>query len=147
MNTQLAPYMTKTEELFSNGCPYTNESQGTDKRLLFVCSAGLLRSPMAAMIASERGHNARSCGSNTKIALIPISKNLILWADVVVFMNSENEDKVLRHLRATDKDLLATLMGKSVCWDVEDIYNYGDPSLRWVIERKLDKLERTFVLH
>lgn len=141
------PYITKTEELFSNGCPYTNASQGTDKRFLFVCSAGLLRSPMAAMIASKRGHNARSCGSNIKIALIPISKNLILWADVVVFMNSDNEDKVLRHLRGTDKDLLATLVRKSVCWDVEDIYNYGDDDLIWVIERKMDILERNLVLH
>ena len=142
-----ATYTTKTEELFSNGCPYTNASQGTNKRLLFVCSAGLLRSPTAAMVASKRGYNARSCGSSIKISLIPISKNLILWADVIVFMNSDNEDKVFRHLSATDKDLRAAVISKSVCWDVEDIYNYGDESLIWVIERKMDKLERTFVLH
>ena len=62
-------------------------------------------------------------------------------------MNSDNEDKVFRHLSATDKDLRAAVMSKSVCWDVEDIYNYGDDDLIWVIERKMDKLERTFVLH
>lgn len=141
-----APFITKTEELFSNGCPYTNASQGTSKRLLFVCSGGLLRSPTAAMIASNRGYNARSCGSSIKIALIPISKNLILWADVVVFMNEENEDKVLRHLSETDKELRSILIGKSICWDVEDIYNYGDDDLVWVLERKLDRLERQFNL-
>lgn len=146
ITTTEVPFITKTEELFSNGCPYTNTSQGTSKRLLFVCSGGLLRSPTAAMIASKRGYNARSCGSSVKIALIPISKNLILWADVVVFMNEENEDKVLRHLSETDKELRSILIGKSICWNVEDIYNYGDDDLIWVLERKLDRLERQFNL-
>lgn len=142
-----ATYTTKTEELFSNGYPYTNASQGTNKRLLFVCSAGLLRSPTAAMVASKRGYNARSCGSSIKIALIPFSKNLFLWADVIVFMNSDNEDQVFRHLSGTDKDLRAVVMAKTVCWDIEDIYNYDDDDLIWVIERKLDILERRLVLH
>ena len=141
-----APFITKTEELFSNGCPYRNASQGTSKRLLFVCSGGLLRSPTAAMIANKRGYNTRSCGSSVKIALIPISKNLILWADVVVFMNDENEYKVLRHLSNTDKELRSILIGKSICWDVEDIYNYGDDDLIWVLERKLDRFEHQFNL-
>ena len=62
-------------------------------------------------------------------------------------MNSDNEDKVFCHLSATDKDLRAVVMAKSVCWGIEDIYNYGADDLIWVIERKMDILERRLVLH
>ena len=41
-----------------------NIYQGKDKRVLCVCSAGLLRSPTAAnVLHKEFGYNTRACGS------------------------------------------------------------------------------------
>ncbi len=140
MNT--STYQTKTEELFANKCPYSNASQGTAQRLLFVCSAGLLRSPTAASVGSSMGYNTRSCGSNTTLALIPISQNLILWADFIFFMNNSNEDQVLRYLASHDLNLHDVVMSKGICWDIEDIYNYGDDSLVWTIQKKLELFQK-----
>lgn len=130
--------MTKTEEIFKiNGCPFNNRSQGTDIRIVFVCSAGMLRSPTAARIASEYGINARSAGSHLHYALIPLSANLIKWAHWVVFMNPENELEVTVNI--PDADLLEELQSKSIVWDIEDWYNYMDDGLVCSIRRKIEE--------
>jgi len=69
-------------------CPYNNFYQGNDKRVLFVCSAGLLRSATAARIYAKK-YNTRAAGS-WKHALIPVTDLLLLWADEIVFVNEEN---------------------------------------------------------
>lgn len=130
--------MNKTEEIFStNGCPFDNHSQGKDLRVVFVCSAGLLRSPTAARIAGKYGINARSAGSHLHYALIPLTANLIKWAHWVVFMNSSNEDEVLRKIN--DVNLLTDLKEKSIVWNIEDTYNYTEEPLVWKIEREIEK--------
>lgn len=130
--------MTKTEEIFSiNGCPFDNHSQGKDLRVVFVCSAGLLRSPTAARIAGEYGINSRSAGSHLHYALIPLTANLIKWAHWIVFMNSSNEDEACRKI--SDLDLLTDLKEKTIVWNIEDTYNYMDESLVWKIEKELEK--------
>ena len=132
--------MTKTEEIFkTNGCPFDNHSQGSELRVVFVCSAGMLRSPTAARIAGEYGINARSAGSHLHYALIPLSANLIKWAHWVVFMNSSNEDEFCRKI--SDVEMLTELQNKSIVWDIEDVYNYMGDSLVWKIEKEI---ERTF---
>jgi len=88
------------------------------------------------------GYNTRSCGSNTTLALIPISQNLILWADFIFFMNNSNEDQVLRYLASHDLNLHDVVMSKGICWDIEDIYNYGDDSLVWTIQKKLQLFQK-----
>lgn len=119
---------TKTEEIFDLSCPYANEFQGKSARYLFVCSAGLLRSPTAAAVATSLGYNARSCGSED-YALIPLSLNLISWADKIFFVNEFN---YIMALDTFKKDYLAImeLKNKAVVWDIEDIYNYGDFTLK-----------------
>ena len=130
--------MTKTEEIFkSNGCPYNNHSQGNDLRVVFVCSAGLLRSPSAARIAGEYGINARSAGSRLHYALIPLSANLIKWAHWVVFMNSENEFEIAQKI--LDTDLLELMRNKSIVWNIEDTYNYMEDSLEWILRKKIEE--------
>lgn len=72
----------------------SNPYQGNDKRVLCVCSAGLLRSPTIAFILQrEYGYNTRSCGVHD-YALIPISTALVLWADEVVFAEEEHYNTV-----------------------------------------------------
>ena len=69
--------MTKTESIFKLTAPYDNEYQGDSKRIVCVCSVGILRSPTLANILIKQGYNVRACGSCIELALIPLSANLI----------------------------------------------------------------------
>ena len=123
--------LTKNDQIFELSAPYANEFQGDAHRALFVCSAGLLRSATAASVASCLGMNSRSCGSE-HYALIPISANLIAWAETIYFVNEYN------YLSALDTfvgmpELEMMILSKSVIWDIEDVYNYRDPKLVQII--------------
>ncbi len=72
-----------------------NEKQGIARRVLCVCSAGVLRSPTAAFVLQKHyGHNTRSCGMVEAIALIPISEILVEWADEIVCMEIGQAEKL-----------------------------------------------------
>ena len=59
-----------------------NYSQGITKKVLTVCSAGLLRSAtLQNVLIKEYGYNVRNCGTIESYALIPISEALVIWAD------------------------------------------------------------------
>ena len=79
---------TLTETIFSSTSPYNNPYQGQDKKVLFVCSAGLLRSATAARIYARK-YNTRAAGT-AEYALIPLSDDLIIWANEIVFVNMHN---------------------------------------------------------
>ena len=51
---------TKNDAIFKTSAPYNNPYQTDRPRWLFVCSAGLLRSPTGAAMAIQRGINAVS---------------------------------------------------------------------------------------
>ena len=127
---------TKNDAIFKTSAPYSNKYQGQSPRWLFVCSAGLLRSPTGAALATQRGINARSCGSNFNYALIPCSANLINWAQKIVFVNRENlwqlEDNFLGH-----KDLLEQLESKQIVLDIPDNYEYMERGLVLHFETEL----------
>lgn len=112
---------TKTEAMFTNECPYQNDYQGKDKRVLFVCSAGLLRSATAARIYARK-YNTRAAGSE-KYALVPVSDELLLWADEVVFVNAAN------HMSTSYKFDLDTFDCKVKVLDIPDDYEHMDPQL------------------
>lgn len=121
------PYKTKTQEILELSCPYDNGYQGARKRLLFVCSAGLLRSPTGAAVATSLGHNARSCGTGN-YALIQLSANLIYWAHSIYFMNSENYHEAVALIQ-DEEHLRIELANKCRVLDIPDNYNYMDPEL------------------
>jgi predicted protein tyrosine phosphatase len=101
-----------------------NASQGLTKKVLTVCSAGLLRSAtLQNMLIREYGYNVRNCGTVESYALIPISEALVAWADEIVFVNSENYDMV--------KDAIETMncLDKCKVLNIPDIYNFNDPEL------------------
>lgn len=125
----------KTQDIFSLSCPYSNEYQGSARRVLFVCSAGMLRSATAAKVGNSMGFNTRACGSEN-YALIPLSVNLISWADVIYFVNSYNFVSA-KHTFFEDYDTKSMLDDKSTVWDIEDIYNYDDPQLVRIITKLL----------
>jgi len=131
---------TKNAAIFKTNAPYANEYQGQGPRWLFVCSAGLLRSPTGAAMAIKRGINARSCGSNFNFALIPCSANLINWAEKIIFVNGENlwqlEDNFLGH-----KDLLEQIEQKQIVLNIPDNFEYMDTELQSFFENELFLLQ------
>ena len=128
---------TKNAEIFNTTAPYNNSHQGSDDRWLFVCSAGLLRSPTGAALAIRKGINARSCGSAIDYALIPISANLIMWAEKIVFVNKQNYDESLELFK--DYQMLHNLLVvRALVLDIPDQYNYNDSELLIEFEKQID---------
>jgi predicted protein tyrosine phosphatase len=128
---------TKNAEIFNTTTPYSNHYQGSTPRWLFVCSAGLLRSPTGAALAIKKGLNARSCGSAIDYALIPISANLIMWAEKIVFVNEENYHESLEVFK--DYQMLHNLLTvRSLVLNIPDMYEYNDPDLIIEFERQID---------
>lgn len=129
--------MTKTTKIFELTAPYNNQYQGNATRLLFVCSVGMLRSPTAADVATGMGFNARSCGTDSA-ALIPLSANLIMWADKIVFMNRDNYEEAMLTFANTgyDEDIEA----KKDFIHVDDDYDRDDWQLREICWNVLKEL-------
>lgn len=104
----------------------TNPYQGDAKKVLCVCSAGLLRSPTAAKILwKEYGYNTRSCGLDIGHALIPIDDVLIAWADEIVCMTFEQEERLLKMGCTNVK-----------CLNIPDNFRYMDAELCELIIQK-----------
>jgi len=94
------------------------------KKVLTVCSAGLLRSAtLANFLVKEYGYNVRNCGTEASYALIPISEALVLWADEIVFVNKENYNSVLTELEELK------VIDKCYVLDIPDMYAFNDPLL------------------
>lgn len=74
-----------------------NPYQGPHKKVLCVCSGGLLRSPTAAEVLSRDpfNFNTRAVGLDAEFSLILVDDVLLEWADeVVVFdVNAQIEMK------------------------------------------------------
>ena len=128
---------TKNAEIFKTTAPYNNYSQGSAPRWLFVCSAGLLRSPTGAALVIRKGLNARSCGSAIDYALIPLSANLIMWAEKIVFVSEENYHESLELFKDHQR-LHALLTLRSLVLDIPDIYNYNESDLIIEFEKQID---------
>lgn len=76
-----------------------NPYQTTAKRVLCVCSAGMLRSDTAAkLLWQEYGYNTRSCGVR-EYCLIPFDDVLATWADEIVVADTEHLNPVLETMK------------------------------------------------
>ena len=97
-------------------------AQGTAKKVLCVCSGGLLRSPTAAVVLSQEpyNYNTRSAGLTPKYALIPVDQVLVDWADEIICMGQEHEAPIK-----------SFNLGKKrvTCLGISDDYLYMDPKL------------------
>lgn len=99
-----------------------NPYQGTSKKVLFVCSAGILRSATAARIYANK-YNTRCAGTGQDYALIPLTERLMEWADQIVFVHTNNYD------RASHDFNLAPYLDKIRVLDIPDEYDHMHPQL------------------
>ena len=113
----------------------SNSFQGKFKRVLCVCSAGLLRSPTAAVVLSQAPYNfnTRAAGIVEDFALIPVDQVLLAWADEVVCMTPEQKDDIAGKLKAAGRPDT-----NIICLDIEDSFAYRDPKLMKMIRTKYD---------
>lgn len=110
-----------------------NPYQGDTKKVLTVCSAGLLRSAtMQNWLIKEYGYNVRNCGTARDFALIPISEALIRWADEIIFMNGENFIDIER---SWDENMLKD-SARVITLCIQDSYGFNDPRLIEEISRQ-----------
>lgn len=128
---------TRNAAIFKLTAPYNNPYQGAFPRWLFVCSAGLLRSPTGATLANQRGINARACGSALSYALIPISANLVAWADKIVFVCPEVKDFALDSVFVNSPEIRQAILHKEQTLDIPDMYEYMHPELQQIFNQEL----------
>ena len=112
----------------------TNPYQGTHKRVLCVCSAGLLRSPTAAWVLSQEPYNfnTRAAGITKEFALVPVDRVLLHWADEIVTMSADQAEQIRVQLE-TPKPI--------VVLGIPDNYGYREPELVEAIKKAYDERE------
>lgn len=110
----------------------TNPYQGEYKRVLCVCSAGLLRSPTAAFVLSQEpyNYNTRAAGATKEYALVVVDDVLITWADEIVCMNEGQQKQLMSMVK--DKKLKTLVINL----DIPDSFAYRDPELIKLIKEK-----------
>lgn len=108
-----------------------NHFQGKAKKVLCVCSAGLLRSPTAAVVLSQEpyNYNTRAAGLTTEYALIPVDDVLLEWADEIVCMEKWQEAELKER---TAKPLY--------CLQIDDNFSYRDPRLMELTKAQYDRI-------
>lgn len=106
-----------------------NPYQGPSKKVLCLCSAGLLRSPTAAFVLSMEpfNFNTRSAGIRD-YALIPVDPVLLHWADEIVVMEKWMVDEVFKFKEANGKVV--------ICLDVPDNFSFRDAELMELIKSR-----------
>lgn len=105
-----------------------NKYQGDAKRVLCVCSAGLLRSPTAALVLSQKpfNYNTRAAGLESEYALIPVDEALVEWAQEIVCMSQDQVDCIMENY-----DPAVPVYNL----DIPDHFSYGDPELMDMIKK------------
>jgi predicted protein tyrosine phosphatase len=112
-----------------------NKYQGDTKKVLTVCSAGLLRSAtLQNLLIKEYGYNVRNCGTSEEYALIPISEALVHWADEIVFVNMQNFNSVEKYLREMD------ILDKCYVLNIPDRYSFNHPDLIKICKKQYEEI-------
>lgn len=107
-----------------------NKYQGNAKKVLCLCSAGLLRSPtLANVLHQELNYNTRAVGTSKEYALVPITEALIAWADEIVFVDEDCQT----YISKVDWEIINEWNPKVVTLNVPDNYNWNDPELRSIL--------------
>lgn len=109
-----------------------NPYQGSAKRVLCCCSAGLLRSPTAAnVLHKEFGFNTRAVGIEESYALIPISEVLVNWAHEIVVMTEAHAASVVAFIEKMQHK--PERIPRLLVLNIPDNFEYHSPILQRMI--------------
>lgn len=110
-----------------------NLFQGDSKKVLCVCSAGMLRSPTIAWMLSNPpfDYNTRAVGITAEYALIPIDEGLVMWADAIVVVHNWMKEEIQRAY-ITDAEIFVV--------ETPDDYELRDPKLIEYLEPRLKEI-------
>lgn len=110
-----------------------NPNQGKFKRVLTVCSAGLLRSPTIAWyLQNVSDYNCRAAGIHD-YALVPVDEVLLEWAEKIICADAD----IYQHLVTRFNDRLED---KTIYnFNIPDIYEYKNKELLEIIEEQCIK--------
>lgn len=95
--------------------------------ILFVCSQAKLRSRTAAIVCKNASNSTKYCGTDAD-ADVPITQELVDWADVIILMEQHHRNKVRRKFKGQSH--------KMQVWGIEDKYDFMDDVLCHIINRK-----------
>ncbi len=100
-------------------------------RVLFLCSQNRLRSPTAERVFEGRpGLEVESAGLNND-AHVPVTPELIAWAELIFVMEK-------KHLTKLSKRFRAHLRSKRViCLNIPDEYEFMQPELVSLLETRV----------
>lgn len=98
---------------------------------LFVCSANKLRSPTAERVFSGRPGIETDSAGLLETADLVLSPEQIEWADIIFVMEKRHRTKLSKKFRRY-------INGKRIiCLDIPDDYDYMQPELIALLERKV----------
>jgi predicted protein tyrosine phosphatase len=122
-----------------------NYYQGKSKKVLCVCSAGLLRSPTAAWVLGNTpfNFNTRAVGLAADFALIPLDAAHLAWADVVLVMDRVQHVIVrglVDEVNATYHLPYSSIQPEIYSLDIEDNFGFKDPELIELITEKCKEI-------
>ena len=117
----------------SNYGIHSNRFQGDYKRVLTVCSANMLRSPTIAHVLSAEPYNfnTRSAGTES-YALIPVTDDLLMWADEVVCADTEHALYIQKRMMKLNLDT------PIVDLEIPDHYEYRNSKLIEMIKENYE---------
>lgn len=107
-----------------------NKYQTDEKKVLCLCSAGMLRSPTVAnVLHSLYGYNTRAAGVTDDFALIPVDEILCVWADEIVVVDS--------HVRGMFTFKFGEGYNSKITQlNIPDIYEWNDAKLIEIIKEQ-----------
>ena len=100
------------------------------QKILFVCTMNKLRSATAEghFAATDPTIDVRSCGTASD-AHVPMNAEDVSWADTIVCMEHAHAKKLRKRFKNEIKANVIIL-------GIPDDYDYMDPGLIWLLEKK-----------
>lgn len=110
----------------------SNRYQGNFKKVLCVCSGGLLRSPTIAWVLSQPPYefNTRAAGTSEEYALVLVEDPLLVWADEIVCADDEHRVQLVKRFDITR-------VGPVHVLHIPDYFPYRDETLVQMVQERV----------
>lgn len=99
--------------------------------VLFVCTAGMQRSPTGAALYAKKGYRTKYAGIQA-IGRDAVTEDKLQWADHVIVMESRHRKYIKRNFPELYKSVPVTTL------NIPDIYLENDPELIDLIEEEME---------